>query len=275
MGALPIAATSMAIPLAYLPAKPMRRADRLFEIIQLLRGGRLLTAQHMGARLEVSERTIYRDIADLKANGVPIDGEAGVGYILRAGYHVPPLMFTTEEVAALAAAIGLATPLLGLELAAAANEALIKIEAVLPQNTRHHLNRSIVKAHTSRLPAQQRQRIDLIERATRTRLKLDLDYLSLAQIPSKRTVRPLGLWLWDRGWTFGAWCELRGDFRHFRVDRVQNLVETGECFFDEKGKTLTDLYRTIARDAQCPPFSQTDPLDRETPPLPSKDVPTG
>lgn len=224
----------------------MRRADRLFEIIQMLRGGRLLTAQRMARDLEVSERTIYRDIADLKANGVPIDGEAGVGYILREGYHLPPLMFTADEVAALAAAIGLATPLLGLQLAAAANEALIKIEAILPDQTRPHLNRSIIHDHTSTLPRQQRETIDLIERATRMRLKLTMGYLSLSEQASKRTVWPLGLWHWDRGWTFGAWCELRGDFRHFRVDRIQTIAEAGERFRAEKGKTLTDLYRAIS-----------------------------
>ncbi|MHC0053272.1 helix-turn-helix transcriptional regulator [Actibacterium sp. D379-3] len=84
----------------------MRRADRLFQIVQYLRGGRLLTARHLAENLEVSERTIYRDIADLIGYGVPIDGEAGLGYLMRSGYDLPPLMFTTDEIAALVAGPG-------------------------------------------------------------------------------------------------------------------------------------------------------------------------
>lgn len=224
----------------------MRRADRLFEIIQLLRGGRLLTARTIADRLEVSERTVYRDIVDLKANGVPIDGEAGVGYILREGYHLPPLMFTPDEVAALAASIKLASPLLGVDIAAAANEALIKIDAVLPEQTRPVLAQNIIHVHASALPKPERQKIDLLERATRTRLKLQMTYVRLDGVETKRTVWPLGLWHWDRGWTFGAWCELRGDFRHFRVDHVHELNEDGSHFPVEKGKTLTDLFRAHA-----------------------------
>src|SRR3954468_20404255 len=110
----------------------MRRADRLFDILQHLRGGRLVTARRLAERLEVSERTIYRDIADLQASGIPIDGEAGVGYLLRSGFDLPPLMFTEAEIEAASLGLRMAAAWGGARVAAAANEALIKVEAVLP-----------------------------------------------------------------------------------------------------------------------------------------------
>lgn len=109
----------------------MRRADRLFQIVQYLRGGRLLTAQIIAERLEVTKRTIYRDVADLIGSGVPIEGEAGVGYVMRAGYDLPPLMFNSEEIVALVAGAGMIRAWGGASMAAA-EEALVKIEAVLP-----------------------------------------------------------------------------------------------------------------------------------------------
>jgi predicted DNA-binding transcriptional regulator YafY len=111
----------------------MRRADRLFQIVQYLRGGRLLTARSLAERLEVSDRTIYRDIADLQSTGVPIDGAAGVGYVMRSGYDLPPLMFTRDEVVALVAGIRMVRSWGGLSMARAATEALMKIELVLPR----------------------------------------------------------------------------------------------------------------------------------------------
>ncbi len=119
----------------------MRRADRLFQIVQYLRGGRLITAQDLADRLEVSQRTIYRDIADLQSTGVPVDGEAGIGYILRDGYDLPPLMFTRDEIAALVLGARLAKAWGGARIALAAEEALIKIEAVLPEKEKVELRK--------------------------------------------------------------------------------------------------------------------------------------
>ena len=114
----------------------MRRADRLFQIVQLLRGGRLVTARLLAEKLEVSERTIYRDIADLQGSGVPVEGEAGVGYLMRDGYDLPPLMFTRDEIAALVAGARMVRAWGGLSMARAAEEALIKIGSVLPDARR-------------------------------------------------------------------------------------------------------------------------------------------
>src|SRR5947208_7202239 len=114
----------------------MRRADRLFQLVQLIRGRRLSPADFLAQRLEVSVRTVYRDVADLQAQGVPIEGEAGVGYRLRPGFDLPPLMFTAAEAQALVAAVRLAQPRLDRAFAAAAEEALGKILSVLPPAAR-------------------------------------------------------------------------------------------------------------------------------------------
>jgi predicted DNA-binding transcriptional regulator YafY len=114
----------------------MRRADRLFQIVQHLRGGRLVTARHLSEALEVSERTIYRDIADLQASGVPVEGEAGVGYVMLAGFELPPLMFSRDEIVALVAGARLIRAWGGATMARGAEEALIKIAAVLPEAER-------------------------------------------------------------------------------------------------------------------------------------------
>src|SRR5690606_36073710 len=110
----------------------MRRADRLFQIIQFMQGRRLVTARQLAERLEVSERTIYRDVQDLVLSGVPIDGEAGVGYVLRGGFHLPPLMFTPRAMEALVVGARMIDAWGGDKLAAAAKDALAKIDAVLP-----------------------------------------------------------------------------------------------------------------------------------------------
>src|SRR5262245_56107015 len=124
----------------------MRRADRLFQIVQHLRGGRLVTAQKLGVWLEVSERTIYRDIADLQSTGVPIDGEAGVGYMMREGFDLPPLMFTRDEIVALVAGARMVRAFGGAAMARAAEEALVKIGAVLTDSEKDRISRTEIHA---------------------------------------------------------------------------------------------------------------------------------
>ena len=144
----------------------MRRADRLFQIVQYLRGGRLTTAAQLAEKLEVSERTIYRDIADLIGSGVPVEWEAGVGYVMRAGYDLPPLMFTQEEIVALVAGARLIRAWGGLEMASAAEEALVKINAVLPDAARAQSERVQIHAmHFGELSEATRRALDRIEAA--------------------------------------------------------------------------------------------------------------
>jgi predicted DNA-binding transcriptional regulator YafY len=223
----------------------MRRADRLFQIVQHLRGGRLVTAKMLSDRLEVSERTIYRDIADLQSTGVPVDGEAGVGYILREGFDLPPLMFTQDEIVALVAGARMARAFGGAAMARAAEEALIKIGAVLPPALQARLKAVEVHAPGILLSEPERQMVDFLETAVAGKITIALEYGDVQNQITARNVRPLGLWFWGRVWTFVAWCELRNDFRAFRIDRIHNATDSGNTFKLERGKTLRDFYRQL------------------------------
>ncbi len=222
----------------------MRRADRLFQIVQHLRGGRLVTARMLADRLEVSERTIYRDIADLQSTGVPIDGEAGVGYLMREGFDLPPLMFTRDEIVALVAGARMVRAFGGAQMARAAEEALVKIGAVLPEPEKARIARTEIHMPDWVVSDEQRKLIDVLERAVEARDVLAVEYCDEAGKPSTRDVRPLGLWFWGKVWTLVAWCELRNDFRAFRIDRMAGITPAGRTFRPERGKQLTDFYRT-------------------------------
>ena len=224
----------------------MRRADRLFQIVQYLRGGRLLTAAQLAERLEVTPRTIYRDIADLMGSGVPIEGEAGVGYVMREGFDLPPLMFNREEIVALVAGARLIRAWGGASMSAAAEEALVKIEAVLPEADRARV--ANVSVHAFTMPQMSdavRTLIDRVEQAADNRTRLRFTYRDQLGQGSERTVRPLGIWFWGKVWTMVAWCELRDDFRMFRLDRIDTVEDAGS-FKTERGKSLRDFYASEA-----------------------------
>ncbi len=223
----------------------MRRAERLFQIVQLIRGRRLSTARFLAERLEVSERTVYRDVADLLAQGVPIEGEAGVGYRMRAGFDLPPLMFTTDEARALVAAVRLAQPRLDGALAAQAEGALSKILAVLPAPARAAAESLAVYAPPVGPDAATRERLGQLRIAAEERRVVKLHYLDLKGRRSERRVRPLGCFYWSEVWTLAAWCEVREGFRNFRVDRIERLEVLDQRFRDEPGRTLADLFRLV------------------------------
>jgi predicted DNA-binding transcriptional regulator YafY len=223
----------------------MRRADRLFQIVQHLRGGRLVTAKMLSERLEVSERTVYRDVADLMASGVPIDGEAGVGYLLRSGYDLPPLMFTRDELAALTLGARFVKAWGGARLALAAEEALVKIEAVMPEKERRAGAETNLFAIGYSLPDEVRRVVDHLDASIRDRRRVHIVYDALDGEASERDLRPLGLYHWGKVWTLAAWCELRTDFRNFRADRITTIADCGDTFRDEPGKTLRDFLRRM------------------------------
>ncbi len=223
----------------------MRRADRLFQIVQYLRGGRLVTARQLAEKLEVSDRTIYRDIADLQSTGVPIDGEAGVGYILRQGFDLPPLMFTRDEIIALVAGARLVRAWGGASMARAAEEALIKIEAVVPEGDRQLLRQTQIHAMSMNITPFEREMIDRVQKSADEKAVIAIRYRDAEGRESVRDIRPLGLWFWGKVWTLVAWCEMRSDFRAFRTDRIIDAKETGRIFRAERGKTLADFYRMM------------------------------
>lgn len=227
----------------------MRRADRLFDLLRILRGGKLVTAARLAARLEVSERTIYRDMRALILSGVPIDGEAGVGYVLRPGFDLPPLMFTDAEAEALALGARMVRALGGPELAGAADSALARIEAVLPDVRRRALAEARVFVPEFLAKGMPAAELDLLRRAIRERRLADFAYSRADGGASRRRVRPLGLYFWGKAWTLAAWCELRDDFRHFRLDRMSGLALLEDRFVEEPGRGLADFLAAVGCDA--------------------------
>lgn len=226
----------------------MRRADRLYRLTELLRGGRVTTARRLADRLEVSERTIYRDIADLMASGVPVEGEAGVGYVMRPGFDVPPLMFDRSEITALVTGARLVEAWGGAAMARAASEALEKIAAVVPADIARAADGTAIQAfRTPDLDAAARERLDLLDNAIHTATRLKLHYTDASGRETARHVRPLGLVFWGKVWTFIAWCELRDDFRMFRVDRITRAQGDGR-FALAAHQTLATFY---AQEADC------------------------
>ena len=225
----------------------MRRADRLFQIIQLIRRYNVTTAAVLAENLEVSERTVYRDIRDLVLSGVPIDGEAGVGYRLRKGFDLPPLMFSHTEVEALVLGSRLVMSWTDPALAKAAKSALGRIESALPEELRSRLNAPLF-APAARLPQAVVERMALLRAAIEERRKVRLAYRDVEGELTERTVRPLGLTFWGYVWSVTAWCELRDDFRSFRLDRAVDLQLQDERFVDEPGKTIEDFLRATEQE---------------------------
>ncbi|MFY0639112.1 helix-turn-helix transcriptional regulator [Maricaulis maris] len=222
----------------------MRRAERLIRIVQALREAApgAVTAHEMGHKFEVSERTIYRDIAHLIGSGAPIDGEAGVGYVLRPGFDLPPLTFSFEQLDALALGARLVKATGDKDLASAANEALAKIEHALPESHRERLRN--VPLFAAFLDETVRpEAFGPVRNAIANKRKLRVRYQSLADDTTQRVIRPLALTCFGRVWLLSAWCELRNDFRHFRTDRVERLTVLAESFDDEPGKRYEDMRR--------------------------------
>ncbi|SNT32084.1 HTH domain-containing protein [Granulicella rosea] len=224
----------------------MRRADRLFRIVQLLRSGRLLTAQKLAEKLEVSTRSIYRDIRELQLSGTPVEGEAGVGYTLRRDFDLPPLMFTRQELTALVLGARLVQALGGAESAAAAHSALGRIEAVLSTEMRERLDSILFFAPDFYIPKNVRERLDVIHEACIQRHPLRFDYVREdGHATRARTVRPLALYCWRSAWTVATWCELRHGFRVFRIDRMERFEVMPETFEHRRGQRLEDYLLTV------------------------------
>ena len=221
----------------------MRRADRLFRIVQLLRAGRLVTARRLADKLEVSARTIYRDIVDLQLSGMPIEGEAGVGYTLRRDFDIPPLMFDREEITALVLGARMVQSWSSPQLAEAANSALRKIEAVLPRNLRDEVDAVALFAPGFHLSSETHMLVDLLRTTAATKQVVRFRYLRDDGGVSTRRVRPLALSYWGKNWTLISWCELREDFRSFRIDRMDSVVALPETFTLNATQTLEEFLR--------------------------------
>lgn len=218
----------------------MHRAERLFQLLNLLRNRRtVMTARQMSEHLDVSERTIYRDIQALSLSGVPVEGEAGVGYRLQRHFQLPPLMFDRQEVEALLLGARMVSGWGDEQMARSANNAIQKILAVLPDHLRHSDEnlpllvptyddyQKIYTAHSQ-----------TIREAIRLRRQVIIDYVRADEQFSSRQIEPLGLIFWGKVWTLVAWCQLRDDYRVFRLDRIRQLATTQDSFETNDQKSL-------------------------------------
>ena len=221
----------------------MRRADRLFEIIQILRRRKLVRARDLAEHFEISERTVYRDIQDLIVSGVPIEGEAGVGYVLRGGFDLPPLMFDERELEALVLGARIVQSWADADLAEAAADVIAKVETVIPAAMRDRMAQIALLAPAEHYAEPIALDMKALRSAVRERRKLHLRYQDGDARASERAVRPLGLAFYGPVWLLVAWCELRDDFRCFRLDRIAEVELLNEIFRPETGKTLQDYLK--------------------------------
>ncbi len=225
----------------------MRRSDRLADIIEIVKDGRLHLARDLAETLQVSVRTIYRDIDTLTASGVPIDGERGVGYMLREPVFLPPLSLSLTELEALNLGMAIVGEVADDDLKAAARTLLSKVAETASHRRNAPKNWGFGVYH--RMPLRSGFRhMPLIRAAIRNRMTLQITYRALGDEVTRRIIRPLQTEYWGQVWTCTTWCELRDAFRVFRIDRIQDCAETGTSFVDEPGKMIEDYLDSIGTD---------------------------
>ena len=209
----------------------MSRAERLLDLLQLLRRHRQpLSGAVIAADMGISLRTLYRDIATLQSQGARIDGAPGLGYVMKPGFTLPPLMFSADEVEALVLGSRWVVQRGDSRLATAARDALAKIAAVLPDGLRHELDTSALIVAPGEPIAAGDAEVAAIREAIRFEHKLDIRYLDGAGQDSSRTLWPFALGYFDRARVLVAWCELRESIRHFRTDRIVGFAALGERY---------------------------------------------
>ena len=235
----------------------MRRADRLFQLVGHLRAKGFATGQQLADELGVSKRTVYRDIRDLESSGVPIRGEAGVGYQLERGAELPPVSLTEAEIEALVLGARIVRAWSDDELANAAGTAINKVEAVLPDALRRVLNSTPLFAPDWGRRPEMVVRLPLLRQAIGARRKLRFGYRRADGAASVRIVRPLGLYFWGAKWTVACWCEVRGDYRSFRPDRMSALEMLPDTF---------ELTEQVSLQGYLTHVSNEDSHDHASPP---------
>jgi len=220
----------------------LRRTDRLFELIQILRDGQLHRGQDLAERLEISLRTLYRDMDTLIASGIPVEGERGLGYMMTAPITLPPLNLTLEELEALHLGLAVVGKATDPEMQKAAQSLSAKIDAVLPEDRSAPASGWGFAVYPFEEAARGFMHMAPLRAAIRSRRKVEITYRALDDRETKRTVRPLQMEYWGRVWTLTAWCEARDAFRVFRVDRISTLDVSFDTFEEEPGKTLADYF---------------------------------
>lgn len=217
----------------------MSRAERLLQLMQTLRRHRQpVTGQALASELGVSLRTLYRDIASLQGQGAHIEGEAGLGYVLRPGFVLPPLMFSEDEIEALVLGSRWVAERSDPRLGDAARNALAKITAVLPPELRHEAESSALLVGPEDQTSPADQLLFQVRTAIRAEHKLQLGYRDLQEEETSRIVWPCAVGFFDRCLVMVAWCELRRDFRHFRIDRIASLSVLEERYPERRQALL-------------------------------------
>lgn len=217
----------------------MRKADRLFEIIETMRASdRAVTAAELSEELGVSERTIYRDVAGLQGQGVPIEGEAGIGYVLRPGFHMPPLMFTLEELEAVVLGARLAEQKGDEALVKAAERVVAKVKSVVPPEMKTRMDQVALYAPPTYGAGFGSVDLSHVRDCIRDERKLEIAYQDLKGHVTERTIWPVAVCFFAESTLLAAWCELRNDFRHFRVDRINAFKQLDEKFNGGGGRLL-------------------------------------
>lgn len=223
----------------------MRRTDRLYKIIQILRDGRLHRAGDMAADLGVSVRTIYRDMDALVASGLPVDGERGLGYCMTAAITLPPLNLTMTELEAFHLGMEAVAKSRDTELAAAAKSLSAKVDVVLPVDRSAPVTGWGFANLAFKDAAKGFNYMPTLRAAIRMQHKVQINYKNETNAVTTRIVRPLQLEYWGRVWTLTSWCEWRADFRVFRIDRMQDVAVLPSQFGDDVGKTLSDYLHQL------------------------------
>lgn len=214
----------------------MRRAERLFRLVNELRTRGISRAEDLAAYFEISVRTVYRDIVHLQASGLPIEGEAGIGYLLRPGFDLPALTFTFEQLDALAIGLSFVEVAGDPSLSQAAREVRAKLQASLPEPDKRKLENAPLFA--SRRDGRAVPLLKVVRRAIREAQTINMKYCDAEGNTSERRVQPLAIWAFTDGWLFVAWCEHRNDFRAFRLDRIAAIEDTGDRFTDSPERNL-------------------------------------
>lgn len=223
----------------------MSRTQRLLQLLQILRHHRYpVIGSALATELGISVRTLYRDIHTLQAQGAQIEGEPGLGYVLRPGFMLPPLMFSEDEIEALVLGSRWVANRGDSRLGSAAQNALAKIAAVLPSDLRETLDTSTLLVGPGQPIPVGRIELSVIRRAIRMERKLDMTYLDVKDVESTRTIWPFALGFFDHARVIAAWCELRQSFRHFRTDRISALV-TSEQRYPRRRQALLKEWREI------------------------------
>lgn len=227
----------------------MRRAERLNDIVHHLRRmHQAVTANTLAETFEVSPRTIYRDIQNLIDSGVPINGEAGVGYVIDKRYHLPPIMFDVDEIEAIALGIGMVGNWTDEQFSAKAQSAFKKIQATLPAPLIQELHQISTFSAPSQYKIPWEVSFTQVRECIRRKNKVQFSYLDLQQRTTQRTIWPLALISFSPVWLLAGWCELRQSFRNFRLDRISEFVPLDNRYPNEKDKNLQAYLAQIDHD---------------------------